>query len=160
MKYSERFFRFFLNYRILQTNFKVVVAVIFILAALHLVLAILMHASGSSLIEHKLPINEICLKPPCILNFRLQKATTEDIYIYIGYEDFYLNHRKIMNSVEIKQLQNQNLESEEIENKCSGFTSIKDARRFYPNRFVNRTDEEILNPCGLYPLLFTECIDK
>jgi hypothetical protein len=158
MKYHERFFKFFLKYRIFQTNFKLVIISIFIVSAINLTLAISMHASGRSLLDHKLPISESCTESPCKLSFRMTKETSDDIFLYIAFDDFYLNHRKIINSVETKQLQGNDLKVAEIGNSCDSFATIGDARRFYPNRFDNRTNDEVLNPCGLYPLLFTECI--
>lgn len=157
IKYGKKFIGFFLKYQILQTNFRLVIASIFLLSALHLGLALWMYSEGRSLLDLRLQINNLCFASPCDLKFRITERYNGPIHIYMAYDSFHLNHRKIINSIDVKQLEGQQVTAEDIKTTCAGFETIKDARVFFPKRFANWTDGDMLNPCGLLPLMFTEC---
>ena len=156
-KYGKKFIGFFLKYQILQTNFRLVIVSIFLLSALHFGLALWMFFAGRSLLDLRLQINNLCFSSPCDLKFRITEGFRGPIHIYIAYHDFHVNHRKIINSINAKQLQGHQLTADDIKGTCAGFQTVKDARSFNPKKFLNWTDSDLLNPCGLLPLSFTQC---
>jgi hypothetical protein len=156
-KHGKKFIDFFMKYKILQTNFRLVIVSIFLLSLLHFAIALWMYGNGRSLLDLKLKISDLCFTNPCDLRFRIVDKYDGPVFVYIGYDNFYLNHRKIINSVDSKQLEGKSVTADDIKNTCMGFETVNDARRLLPNKFANWTGSDILYPCGLLPLMFTQC---
>ena len=63
-------------------------------------MGIVLLLSGSDSFEFKHRLDDRCLKGICEIDFTLNDDHDGDFYFYIGYKDFYLNHRKVILSVD------------------------------------------------------------
>lgn len=59
-----------------------------------------MFYAGIDLFEFEHRIDDRCVNNKCEIQFKLHKDVQSPIYLYIGYKDFYVNHRKVMLSVD------------------------------------------------------------
>ena len=155
--FGAKFLQLFINYRILKTNFTIVIITIFLLAALHFALAVTMYVAGHSLLDRRLGISEGCLAVPCSLNFKVLDTIQGPVHFYIAYEDFYLNHRKVMSSIDTRQFDGKTLTLDELHTSCGNYTTVGDSRRFVANAEAGQPEDAPLAFCGLFPMLFIEC---
>lgn len=62
----------------------------------------------------------------------LREDKKAPLYLYIGFKDFYVNHRKVMLSVDYEQLAGKTLSEQESLLNCEEYNLNKHGMDFYP----------------------------
>lgn len=151
------FITFFQNYSIFKTNIKTLTLTCFALAFILLGLGIAAIADQKLAVDYKFAINENCLYQTCPFIFHLDVDPLKPLYFFVGFENFSMNHLKVLSSKDNNQLSGASLKQSELGTGCKGYSTVKDARRFYPNFQPNRNTSDPITPCGLAPLLYSHC---
>ncbi len=99
MEKKEKIKRFFTRMKILKHNFKITLILIFLSSIYFLIMGIAMSRSIDDLFEFKHQIDDRCDNGTCEIRFKIHQDVKGPFYIYIQYDNFFLNHRKVMLSV-------------------------------------------------------------
>ena len=59
-----------------------------------------MIAENDKLFEFQHRIDDRCFDGSCEINFKIHENVKGTVYFYVKYRDFYINHRKVVNSVD------------------------------------------------------------
>ena len=118
---------------------------------------ILSIVKNKKLINQGFPINGACLSENCNFIFRIHEDSQRPLYFYIGFENFYLNDLKVANSKDDLQLAGFDVQTNDLNGGCNNYRTVEDARRFYPNFMPESDPKTLISPCGLLPLLYSNC---
>lgn len=66
------------------------------------------------------------------MNFFITQKTKGPFYIYIHFKDFYVNHRKVLLSVDYDQLSGKILDEDDSKTNCEDYNKNKHLFDFYP----------------------------
>lgn len=154
---TSSFFDFFLGYRIFKTNIKIVIGSCFLVSFITFVIAISIILSSNSQFKKQFAINETCLSNNCTFMIHIDEQFKGPFYIFVGFKNFFVNNRKVINSFDLTQLQGNTSSNYTSSLNCKGYTTVGDARRFYPNFQIDSDPKSPINPSGQYPLLYSPC---
>ena len=151
------FLTFFQNYTIFKTNIKTLTMTCFALAFILLSLGIAAIADQKSVVDYRFAINENCLYQTCPFIFHLDVDPVKPLYFFVGFDNFNMNHLKVLSSKDNNQLSGIFVKQSDFSSGCSGYSTVNDARRFYPNFKPDNNATNPITPCGLAPLLYSQC---
>ena len=149
----------FFRQTIVKSNFLLVQVLSMLLVIYLLIMGVYIYSSGSSLFEHKERIDHSCREQTCEVTVRVdKKIVSGPLYLYIGFEGFYVNHRKVLYSIDYDQLGGSDMTMEQLKTHCDGYRTIEDLKRFHSKIDTSGYSyDEIVNPCGLFAFLYTRC---
>ncbi len=84
----------------------------------------------------------------------MNEKVNKKLYVYVGYRDFYINHRKVMNSVNYNQLKGNIVSESDAKSLCDDYYLNKHGMKYQPDKFKDLDPEGTMLPCGLFPLLY------
>lgn len=143
---------------IVQTNLSAIQVISIILILYFIVFAVVLYSKSDSLFEFKYRIDDNCINYPCQFYMRVDKTMeTKFLYVYIGFDNFFVNHRKVAQSLAYGQLENTEKEIEKFKESCEGYYTLETLNSFFPDIRNYEPEGGVINPCGLYPLLYTQC---
>jgi len=154
---TNEFLRFFLKYHILKTNVFTVIVICLLISTIMLGFGIAVITRSSSLINIRIPINQQCLLNTCTFLFHIDSPPKGPLYFFIEFDDFFVNNYKAISSFDSSQLIGNTSVNYSVASSCSGYETMADARRFYPDLDPTINGQQTLSPCGLYPLLYSTC---
>ena len=142
--------------RIIKTNLSVIHIVSIILIIYLLIAGIVIYYKSQNLFDYKYRLDDNCLYYPCQFYMRINKnISTKALYLYISFDEFFVNHRKVATSISYKQLETGYSASYKTE--CKGYYTLDVLQLFFPDIKDYIPEDGIIKPCGLYPLLYTQC---
>lgn len=147
----------FTQMKIIKDNFKIVQIIIVLLSLYFLIIGIFILNISSKLNEITYRFDDKCSKNVCNLEFHIKNDIKGPFYVYIGFKNFYLNNRKVMLSVNKKQLNGKIISENEENNSCKDYFYYEDGQRYLKKKLEETSLNKVLNPCGLYPLLYNQC---
>lgn len=149
----------FLRQTIVRSNFVLVQVISTLLTIYLLTMGIFIYTSGSSLFEHRERIDHSCHTETCEVTIRVDQDTVPGpLYLYIAFEGFFVNHRKVLYSVDYDQLGGATMTAEQLKSNCEGYSTIRDLKKFHPDiDITGHHEDDIVNPCGLFPFLYSKC---
>lgn len=159
VKQKRRTDYIFFKQTIFKSNFLTIQATSILLVIYLIAMGGYLIHSGSYLFEYKERIDHDCIGEVCNVRMRVDKELlSKPLYLYIAYEGFYLNHRKVMYSIDYDQLSGKEKTKEDLKTNCENYLSTADLKRFHPD-VLSEEDygETVVNPCGLFPFLYTQC---
>lgn len=156
MQPGNPFFGLFLKYRIYRTNFSLSIIVCAALIVYLVTLSIVMLTMGRGLFAYTASMNEDCARGACRFVIRVRKPVPLPVVVYVGFENFHFNHRKVLQSISMEQLSPDGDAAGDT-HTCAGYRTNADGARFYPQIFGDLAPEDELKPCGLRPLLYRNC---
>ena len=149
----------FKRQRIVKTNLWAIQITSIILIAYLLILAIVIFSKSHDLFEFRYRIDDNCVNYPCDFFMRVDKdIDSEYLYIYIGFDEFYVNHRKVIYSVDYGQLEDTEEDIDKFKDNCKNYYTVDVLREFFPDIVGYEPEGGVIKPCGLYPLLYTRCM--
>lgn len=154
---TSEFMNFFLKYHILKTNVLTMIIICLTMSIVLLSCGVAVIIRGKSLINIRLPINQQCLFNSCPFIFHVDSPPNGPLFFFIEFEEFFVNNYKVINSIDPTQLKGNTSTDYHVASSCSGYQTISDARRFYPELQAGVSGQQPLNPCGLFPLLYSTC---
>lgn len=127
------------------------------LVAVLVIIGIIIKATANDSTEFRIRFDDKCKNlASCDFSIYVRENVPGPVYVYIHFENFFLNHRRVMRSVSKDQLRGLKVEDSKIETACSGKTKNKDigvtSYTFNPTAAVNADGP--LNPCGIYASLY------
>ena len=149
----------FFKQTIFKSNFLIVQITSVMLIIYLIVMGSYLVHSGSYLFEYKERIDHNCLTDECNIRMRIDKdIIAKPLFIYIAYEGFFLNHRKVIYSVDYDQLAGKPRTAEELKTNCEDYLTVSDLKAYHPDIDIKgNTGNTPVNPCGLFAFLYTQC---
>ena len=144
------------SYNILKANFRRVIAMSIVLSLFCFITGAFLYVTNKRTFEWEHILNDDCPENRCAIRFELLQDKHGPFYIYIGHRDFHLNHHKVMTSVSFEQTEGFITDIGTLETSCRGYVNAESGSRFFPNKFQYYPPQTLLNPCGLFSLLYTE----
>lgn len=108
--------------------------------------------------EYSFNVNEKCkgkVSPgsksstSCRFDIEIGEKLEKPVYIYIGYKNFFVNHRNIMNSVDNTQLSGTAVNIDRARGKCKGRVFNEDGGKTSSFKGSSLEKREVMYPCGL-----------
>lgn len=157
MKNPDHKKNFFSKLTIIKANFKATLIATLVLILYTFIIGITLYTNSSSQYKFSHQIDQTCFKNKCQIRFILKEDQNGPFYVYVKYKDFYLNHRNIAFSVDWGQINGGSYDSGNPNARCKGYSLNEDGVAFYPGLFEKKNKGEIMNPCGLFSLLYVKC---
>lgn len=90
----------------------------------------------------------------CSFPFYVKNKMKGSIYVYLHFQDFFVQHRNSLKSVSQSQLAGQNLDLSSVTSLCSGAVTNEDTLRDYSITGKRLDPKGVANPCGILASLF------
>lgn len=130
-----------------------------------MILAIVVGASTSSGKTYEFDIVEKCRAvvaasgsptQNCQFTVDIPETITKPAYVYIGYKDFFVNHRNVKNSVSLTQLSGSRIDATTANSKCTSKVTNADAGKTVSYSGSQLQAANVMTPCGLRANLYVE----
>lgn len=122
-----------------------------------IVLSFILKSSADSPYFNNIRYDDVCEgQTACAKVFEVKEEITGPVYLYIYYEDFFINHRNVVRSVSRRQIAGEDVDDAEIDKRCPGFRTNKDKPATSSFTGVPLVETETLTPCGIYPSLIPQ----
>lgn len=143
---------------IIKTNLWVIQIISTILVVYLVIMGTVIYSTSKNLFKFQYRTDENCLSYPCEFHMRLdQDINAKNLFIYIGFEDFFVDHRKVADSISYPQLEGAETDINNLMEDCKGYYSLEMLLSFFPSKSNYDPQSRVIKPCGLYPLLYTQC---
>lgn len=96
----------------------------------------------------------------CTFVFHLDGDSKTPLNFFVGFEGLAMNNQRVINSFDTQQLLGESTAEMPPASSCGVYTTLGEARRFYPSLQSEKKDSDPLFPCGLYPLMYEDCLLK
>ena len=155
---GKSFFHFFLKYKIVQLNSKAISIMCIVFAAIFLLLGFFAAIFDGESVFIEIPINEGCITTECVFFFHIRQKNINRLYFFISLEKLFLNNELVLLSFNYNQIFiGDEQYSDPNVDYCEKFNKVQEARDLIPEFLPGKSGDEALFPCGLYPLLYTDC---
>jgi LEM3 (ligand-effect modulator 3) family / CDC50 family len=145
---------------VIVTSSKCTIYCNFVLVALLMIIGVIIRGTANSAQEYQVRFDDKCTAGTnCVFNLLIRDKMTGPIYVYLHFNNFFLNHRKVMKSLNKQQLMGNDVDLETLSTTCAGMSQNSD----YPFANTSLTamgkpyvHSAALNPCGIYASLFPQ----
>ena len=147
--------RIFFKQTIHKTNLKAINIVTIVLSIIMLTLGFVLIIDTNFKFESIHRIDDGCFDDKCEYLMRIDKERLKGpLFIYIEYKSFYVDHRKVMLSINYKQMRGEEVDRDDLKNDCKDYLTYKDLSNFYPDLAKDKDPDALLFPCGLFSFLY------
>lgn len=124
------------------------------IVVLVIVLSFVLKSSADTPFFHNIRYDDACDGlTSCAKVFEIKEEVTGPVYLYIYFEDFFINHRNVVRSVSRRQIAGEDVDDGEIDKRCPGFRTNSDKPALTSYLGASLVQTETLSPCGIYPSL-------
>lgn len=125
-----------------------------LVVVLVIILSFILKSSADKPYFYNIRYDDICEgQNSCAKVFEVKEEVTGPVFLYIYYEDFFINHRNVVRSVSRRQIAGEDVADSEIDKRCPGFRNNKDKPALVSFSGASLVETETLSPCGIYPSL-------
>lgn len=120
------------------------------------VLGIIIRATANGSKEWRIRFDDKCKSNQlCTFDLFVQEDAPGPFYVYFHFNNFHVNHRKVLRSFSSSQLKGDSVPFSTLETSCSPMIRNKDPNvtSYFNNPNATVDPEGTLNPCGLMPTL-------
>lgn len=156
--YDNKFIKFLFKDKIIYFKFSRTVKITVILTIYCFLMGLVFWIVFNNLNQYTLSYDECDIGKPCTLALNIKKdLENKKLYLYMRLEDFYVNHKLIIDSYSTDQLVNgKDIDIEKAKSDCGNFylnTKLGDRTVSYLNK-IALNPNSVMIPCGLKPFLF------
>lgn|SRR3990167_817680 len=146
--------------KVIVTSSKCTIYCNFVLVAILLIIGVIIRGTANSAQEYQVRFDDKCKSgTDCIFNLRIREKMKGPIYLYLHFNNLFINHRKVMKSLSKKQLMGEDLDTSAISSTCEGRVKNSDfpfAKNAISALGKGYDENAALNPCGIYATLFPQ----
>ena len=150
--------------RVIVTSSKCTIYCNFVLVALLLVIGVIIRGTANNAQEYQVRFDDKCKSGTnCVFNLLIREKMTGPIYIYLHFNNLFINHRKVMKSLNKKQLMGEEIDIDTLKTTCEGRVKNSDfanAKTALQGKGLAYDADAALNPCGIYATLFPTGNDR
>lgn len=132
----------------------------FIMALLFLAFGLVLRATTSGTVVYSIRIDDKCSdSETCKIPLNIKKKMAGPVYVYLGYKNYFLNHRKAVKGIPYEQLTGHTISVADAQAVCTDKYKNEHLTNQYSwsNPALRLEPQEAMNPCGIYASLFPKC---
>lgn len=146
--------------RVIVTSSRCTIYCNFVLVALLLIIGVIIRGTANSAQEYQVRFDDKCKSGTnCVFNLLIREKMTSPIYVYLHFNNLFINHRKVMKSLNKKQLMGEDVDIDTLKTTCEGKvrnSEFADAKTALQSKGLAYDADAALNPCGIYATLFPQ----
>lgn len=144
--------------RVIVTSSRCTIYCNFVLVILLLIIGVIIRGTANNAQEYQVRFDDKCKSGTnCVFNLLIREKMTGPIYIYLHFNNMFINHRKVMKSLSKKQLMGEDIDTDTLKTTCEGKVKNSDfanAKTAFQAKGQAYDSEATLNPCGIYATMF------